>query len=249
MEKPASAGDIEVAKERADGDSDAALLQKPPYSYVALIVMAIQDSPEQRLPLSDIYRYISQRFPYYRPSQKGWKNSIRHNLSLNECFVKVPRGGAQHKGNFWTLDPAFQDMFERGNYRRRRRVRRPPRDLSSSVPLPTPHPTASACFAYPEPRTGSYFLPYGHQSLPTAYLFAASAVGHPPPYPMNNSPPGMGPMGDYGAYPRFLLPGGAAHQQLSPVSTRSVASFESPPNVSLLHCWNWQERSYTGMDL
>ena len=105
---------------------------KPPYSYVALIAMAIKETPEKRLTLSGIYQFIINRFPYYEKNKKGWQNSIRHNLSLNECFVKVAReGGGERKGNFWTLDPAFEDMFEKGNYRRRRRMKRPYRPTLS----------------------------------------------------------------------------------------------------------------------
>ncbi|XP_054623321.1 forkhead box protein F2-like [Dunckerocampus dactyliophorus] len=104
------------------GNSGLRRPEKPPYSYIALIVMAIQSSPSKRLTLSEIYQFLQARFTFFRGSYQGWKNSVRHNLSLNECFIKLPKGlGRPGKGHYWTIDPGSEFMFEEGSFRRRPR--------------------------------------------------------------------------------------------------------------------------------
>lgn len=68
---------------------------KPPYSFSCLIFMAIEDSPAKRLPVKDIYNWILEHFPYFANAPTGWKNSVRHNLSLNKCFKKVDKERSQ----------------------------------------------------------------------------------------------------------------------------------------------------------
>ncbi|XP_060884054.1 forkhead box protein I1 [Labrus mixtus] len=97
---------------------------RPPYSYSALIAMAIQNAQDKKLTLSQIYQYVAENFPFYKKSKAGWQNSIRHNLSLNDCFKKVARDEDDPgKGNYWTLDPNCEKMFDNGNFRRKRKRR------------------------------------------------------------------------------------------------------------------------------
>ncbi|KFP38073.1 Forkhead box protein I3, partial [Chlamydotis macqueenii] len=98
------------------------IMEKPPLSYIALIAKAILSSPTNKLNLAAIYKYIEDNFPFYRNKGQGWRNSVRHNLSLNDCFIKVGRC-EDGKGNYWSIHPSNLKDFVHGDFRQHRRSR------------------------------------------------------------------------------------------------------------------------------
>lgn len=124
---------------------------KPQHSYIGLIAMAILSSPDRKLVLSDIYQHILDNYPYFRSRGPGWRNSIRHNLSLNDCFVKAGRS-ANGKGHYWAIHPANVEDFRKGDFRRRKAQRKVRKHMglavdddgedSPSPPPQSPPPTA-----------------------------------------------------------------------------------------------------------
>ncbi|XP_077343275.1 forkhead box protein O3 [Lithobates pipiens] len=78
-------------------------------SYADLITRAIDSSPDKRLTLSQIYDWMVRSVPYFKDkgdsnSSAGWKNSIRHNLSLHSRFIRVQNEGTG-KSSWWMINP------------------------------------------------------------------------------------------------------------------------------------------------
>ncbi|XP_046521295.1 forkhead box protein K1 [Equus quagga] len=152
---------------------------KPPYSYAQLIVQAISSAQDRQLTLSGIYAHITRHYPYYRTADKGWQNSIRHNLSLNRYFIKVPRSQEEPgKGSFWRIDPASEAKLVEQAFRKRRQrgvscFRTPFGPLSSSG-LQTPECLSREGSPIPhDPDFGSKLA-----SVPE-YRYSQSAPGSP----------------------------------------------------------------------
>ena len=100
---------------------------KPPYSYITLISMAMMATKKKMATLRGIYKWVTDNFMYFRFAEPSWRNCIKHVLSLNNCFVKVPRCRGEkttHEGKprrrFWRINPDCSHMFVNGIYKRHR---------------------------------------------------------------------------------------------------------------------------------
>lgn len=120
LTKPAHPpGNISPQPNSSDKSQD---FSKPSLSYIALIAKVILSSPSQKLKLASIYRAMEEQFPYLRSRGPGWRNSVRHNLSMNDCFVKVSRC-EDGRGHYWGVHQAHLRDFQQGNFRQYRKAR------------------------------------------------------------------------------------------------------------------------------
>lgn len=105
--------------------------QKPSWSLAALIGQSLTASHSGALPLNDIYTYISTVYPHYNRRDQPWMSSVRHSLSVNEAFERVPdqdgvttrrgrsKGMTRLKGGLWRIKPGHEACFEGGNFVRK----------------------------------------------------------------------------------------------------------------------------------
>ncbi|XP_078730886.1 uncharacterized protein LOC144946022 [Lampetra fluviatilis] len=153
-------------------------LNKPAASYTALIATAIQDSPQKKLTLLEIIGRLQQQYECFTGAYKGWKNSVRHTLSVNKCFVKVPRDASRPyaKDNFWTLAAVDDYVNADGTFRPRRRRAGKRRGASDECGRGSPDSGKSAS---PSRRSDGRAPSGSHDDTP------------PPPPPASGSPGGQ----------------------------------------------------------
>ena len=97
-------------------------------SYTAMIAQAILKKETSKSTLSDIYEYMEKYFPSLEKRGTGWRNCVRHTLSLNDCFIKLHRPENGRSCN-WAIHPTYHESFSKGDYRKRRALRKRPRGL------------------------------------------------------------------------------------------------------------------------
>ncbi|XP_040831111.1 forkhead box protein N3 isoform X2 [Ochotona curzoniae] len=162
---------------------------KPPYSFSCLIFMAIEDSPTKRLPVKDIYNWILEHFPYFANAPTGWKNSVRHNLSLNKCFKKVDKERSQSigKGSLWCIDPEYRQNLIQAL---KKTPYHPP---SQGLSRPPTSPQAYQSTSGPPLWPGSTFFKRNGALLQDPDIDAASAMMllNTPPEIQAGFPPGV----------------------------------------------------------
>ncbi|KAF1351180.1 hypothetical protein BDV97DRAFT_284754, partial [Delphinella strobiligena] len=52
--------------------------------YAELLRQCLLEAPDYTMSLRDLYAWVAEHSPKAKdPSSTGWKNSVRHNLSMN----------------------------------------------------------------------------------------------------------------------------------------------------------------------
>uniref|UniRef100_A0A7N8XU18 Fork-head domain-containing protein n=1 Tax=Mastacembelus armatus TaxID=205130 RepID=A0A7N8XU18_9TELE len=172
--KPDHSADKMMGSSHTLFSKDTQPFLKPSLSYTALISKVILSSPLQKLNLASIYRAMEEQFPYLRSRGPGWRNSVRHSLSVNDCFVKVSRC-EDGRGHYWGVHQAHVRDFQQGNFGQYRKARgRSKRERSVKV---------AQCLAWLE---SSLFLGRLGESRPLGWVEPHCLLQEPRRYQMSS---------------------------------------------------------------
>ena len=165
--------------------------------YMEMIAKAMMLSRDHVVLLSEIYEYIQKNHQEMTRSKKSWRNSVRHNLSVNECFIKAKRAPTG-RGFYWTVHSACFKSFQNGNYQRRDAVRevlrqnnhKTNRSLNPALRRPSHTKCSHLIPSTPNPISS-------HQQDPSYMMtyqgyYPTSSVGASPTYSDYNSTPSIG---------------------------------------------------------
>jgi hypothetical protein len=173
-------------------------LKKPNKTYVLILNEILEEHPQGRADLQEIYLLISKKYPYYayRCESNGWQSSVRHNLQGNERFKDAGRAG---KGKYWAIDYNFPLQKER-----RTRMTPPPQARPPQQYPPYGQQNYNPQYSQPGVNGGSgqyngapgnYYSPYG-QGQPGQY---GAGYGQTPPAGQPNGLPNQPPSQTPGA--------------------------------------------------
>ncbi|CDR88615.1 related to HCM1-Forkhead transcription factor [Sporisorium scitamineum] len=141
--------------------------RRPDYHYIELIKLCILKRREGKLTLNELYHDLEEKFPFFanRAKGKGWKNTIRHNLSCQPYFIKMDRQhGQMTKGHYWAYDPQFEKPTSLAQ--------------SSIVQLSSLWPTSSRARAGTLPRFDDCWVTEKHD-VPRSYGASLRNEAHP----------------------------------------------------------------------
>lgn len=180
----------------------------------------------------EIYKFIQERYPFYsEQTAHRWQNSIRHNLSLNDCFVKLPRTSAdgsssKSKGNYWTLHENAKNMFGNGTSFLRRSTRFKTRRKSSSPSNPL-QASSSMNSSSGEGETSSSF---DYESNGTSVVYPGAPVSYHSDYSFASTSSWIPTSTSTAVNDPFSLMPSTSHTSFPCYTTESFPTFYSSPN-------------------
>lgn len=104
-------------------------VSETPLPYIGMIAEAIFSNPNKKMVLAEIYAYMERNFFHYLSSRPRWRNTVRHNLSFHNCFVKCECSRRGNRSHFWCVHPDYVEQFKRGNFTK---TLSPPREQIST---------------------------------------------------------------------------------------------------------------------